>query len=106
MLESVYQSRVLDKLRDMFPGCVILRNDSAYLQGIPDWTILYGRYWAALEIKASRRSRRQPNQSWYVEKLGEMSFAAFIFPDNEEEVLDALEQALRPRRRTRVPQRV
>jgi hypothetical protein len=34
--------------------------------------------------------------------MNAMSFAAFIYPENEEDVLDALQQTFRPRRVSRV----
>lgn len=95
MGESDYQSRLIKVLRDMFPGCVILKNDPEYLQGIPDLLILYGDNWAALEVKAYADAPEQPNQDYYVDELNKMSFAAFIYPENEEEVLDALQRSLR-----------
>ena len=91
--EAQYQSKVIRKIKTLFPGCVVLKNDSGYQQGIPDWTILYGPFWAALEIKAATKSARQPNQEYFIKYLGSMSFAAFIYPENEREVLSALEQA-------------
>lgn len=102
-LERDYQVGVLDRIKDMFPGCIILKNDSAYQQGIPDWTILWVDRWAFLEIKRSVDSVEQPNQRYFVELANEMCFGAFIYPENEEEVLDALQQAFRSRRKTRVP---
>ena len=89
----------------MFPGCVILKNDAGYMQGIPDLLILFENKWAMLEVKASERSREQPNQNYFVELLDSMSFAAFIYPENEDEVLYALQQTFRPRRVARVSQR-
>ena len=73
-----------------------------YKQGVPDLTILWGRYWATLEVKRSKRDSSQPNQDYYIEQLNEMSFAAYIYPENEEEVLVALQQAFKPPRRARV----
>lgn len=96
MLEREYQARLKKKLERMFPGCVILKNDPELLQGIPDLTILHEDRWAMLEVKASERSRVQPNQDYYVRKLGSMSFAAFIYPDVEQEVLYALRLHLQP----------
>lgn len=93
MLESVYQARLIKKLNRLFPGCVILKNDSGYLQGIPDLLVLFGDRWAMLEVKPSEDSPAQPNQPYYVDKLDHMSFAAFIYPENERDVLDALQQA-------------
>ncbi len=66
MNEKKYQAALIKKLEILFPGCVILKNDSGYKQGILDLTILWGRYWASLEIKASRDSNIQPNQQYYV----------------------------------------
>jgi hypothetical protein len=101
--ESQFQRKFIRRLEDLFPDCIIVKNDSGYQQGIPDWTIFYGRKWATLEIKASTKSRVQPNQEYFVEKMSAMSYSAFVYPENEEEVLIALQQALAPRRRARVP---
>jgi hypothetical protein len=98
MLERDYQAGLIKRIKRLLPGCVVLKNDSAYLQGVPDLTILYRDMWAMLEVKASPSAAHQPNQEYYVELLGEMSFAAFIHPQNEEEVLRDLQQALQPRR--------
>ena len=97
MSESIFQKQFIRKLRRMFPGCEVLKNDSGYRQGIPDWTLFWGPYWAMLEIKASENARTQPNQPYYVKKLNEMSFAAFVYPENEEEVLAALQNAFASR---------
>lgn len=105
MLERDYQAKLIKKLRVLFPGCVILKNDSSYLQGIPDLTIFYGDRWAMLEVKPDEKSRTQPNQPYYVELMNEMSFAAFVFPSNEQEILRALQQALKPGRHSRISQR-
>lgn len=102
MLERQYQARIIKKLEARFPGAVVLKNDSQYRQGIPDLTILYGERWAALEVKTSADANEQPNQGHYVSMLDDMSFAAFIHPDNEEQVLDELQSALRPGRKTRL----
>ncbi len=93
MTEAQYQAKLIKKIKAAFPGCVAIKNDSGYQQGIPDWTILYKKNWATLEVKASRGASRQPNQEYFVEQLDDMSFAAVIYPENEKEVLLALEQA-------------
>lgn len=105
-IETPFQSRLIKELRELFPGCIILKNDPEYLPGILDLLILFGDRWAALECKASEMSPRRPNQEWYVDEMNQMSFAAFIYPGNKEQVLDGLQLALRPRRKARVSQRV
>lgn len=104
MAENRYQAKLIKKIEKLLPGCVILKNDPQYQQGILDLTILYNDKWGSLEVKASMHSPLQPNQAYFVDRLGEMSFAAIIYPENEGVVLSALEQALAPRRRARVPQ--
>lgn len=103
MRENEYQMRLIDKLKRLFTGCIVLKNDANYLQGFPDLTILYNDRWAVLEVKADARAARQPNQMYYIDMVSEMSFGAFIHPGNEEEVLDALQLALKSRRSTRFP---
>lgn len=103
--ENEYQAYLIEKIKSEFPDCVVLKNDSSYIQGFPDLTILCGSKWAILEVKRSARERSQPNQEWYIDKLNSMSYAAFIFPENEEEVFDELQQALKPSRVTRLSKR-
>lgn len=93
MAEGAYQTKLIKKLRRMFPNCVILKNDSAYLQGIPDLVVFYKDRYAFLEVKAAEDSEQQPNQEYYIRMFQEISFGAFIYPSNEEEVLDALRRA-------------
>lgn len=100
MTEREFQAKLIRKLKRMFPGCEILKNDPQYRQGILDLTILWGPCWAMLEVKASADASERPNQPYFVRKLNEMSFAAFIFPENEEEVLAALQEAFTSRRAT------
>ena len=93
MLESKFQADLIKDIKNMFPGCVVMKNDSSYIQGIPDLLVLYNDRWASLECKKSEGARKQPNQEYYVEKLDSMSFSRFIFPENEEEVLRELQSA-------------
>ena len=86
----------------MFPGCEVLKTDAQYRQGFPDLLILWNEYWATLEVKTSSSSSIRPNQDHYVERLNDMSFAAYIYPENEEEVLNALQQAFKSPRRARI----
>ena len=89
--EAAYQDRLIKKLKHIFPGCFVLKNNPDDVQGIPDLLVLFGTYWAMLEVKLSATARVQPNQTYYIDLFNDMSFAAFIHPDNEEEVLDALQ---------------
>lgn len=92
-LERNFQKRVIDRLKNEFAGCMVLKNDSSYLQGIPDLLVLYAAKWAMLEVKKSSTARHQPNQDYYVDKLNQMSYASFIYPENEEEVFNELHRA-------------
>ena len=90
MLENKFQSNLIKKLKDIFPGCIVMKNDPTYIQGVPDLTLLYKNKWATLECKKSANARHQPNQDYYVGQMDEMSFSRFIYPENEQEVLDEL----------------
>lgn len=92
--EAIYQARLIKKLKTLFPGCFVLKLDPSEDQGIPDILILFENHWFALEVKASVNSPIQPNQTYYVNVFNEMSFASFISPETEEEVLDELRRAL------------
>lgn len=97
MLENKFQAKLVKELKEMFPGCIVMKNDAEYIQGIPDLLVLYNDKWAALECKKSVNARHRPNQDYYVETMNKMSFSSFIYPENKEEVLRGLQQALQPR---------
>lgn len=98
MLERKFQADLIAELREMFPGCLVLKNDPNYRQGFPDLLILYNDRWAALEAKQSENAHVQPNQKWYIDILKRMSFAAFIYPENKETVLIDLKAFMSLRR--------
>ena len=91
-LESKFQKELMDEIKDRYHRCIILKNDSGYIQGFPDWTILYKDKWAVLEAKRNDKASHQPNQEYYVDKLNSMSFSRFVYPENKEQVLEELQQ--------------
>lgn len=100
--ENEFQPKLIKEIKARFPGCMVLKNDPNYIQGIPDLSVFYKNKWAMLECKKSENEEHQPNQDYYVEQANKMSFARFICPENKEEVLDELQQAFQPRRKTRI----
>lgn len=94
MRENAFQKNLIKEIKERFPGSIVMKNDSSYIQGIPDLTILYGNKWAALEVKRSEDASHQPNQDYYIQKMNGMSYASFINPDNKKEILNEMEQAL------------
>lgn len=87
-LESGFQDKLRDTLKELFPGCMIFKMDQ--IQGIPDLLVLYKNKWASLENKKSEKATRRPNQEYYVNRMNEMSFSRFIYPENRDEVLNDL----------------
>ena len=37
MKENVFQSKLVKEIKDMLPGCIVMKNDAGYIQGIPDF---------------------------------------------------------------------
>lgn len=92
MLENKFQSKLIKELKKEFPGCMVLKNDPTYIQGVPDLLILHNDHWAGLEVKRSENAKHQPNQDYYVDKMNEMSFSSFIYPENKDEVIGELKK--------------
>lgn len=92
-LESKFQSELIKEIKTRFPGCIVMKTNPGYIQGIPDLMVVYGEHWFSLECKDSPDAPKRPNQEYYVNKMNEMSFSRFIFPENKEEVLNEIQQA-------------
>lgn len=95
MKENAFQKKLIKEIKEKFPGCIVLKNDSSYIQGIPDLLILWGKRWAALECKKDEISDYRPNQEHYVRKMDQMSFASFIWPAVKDVVLEHMEKRLK-----------
>lgn len=89
--ESSFQSDFLDDIKVIFPESIILKNDSRYMQGVPDWIILYKNKYAMLEMKRSEHERHQPNQDYYVSFFNSQSaYSTFCYPENAAKVMAEL----------------
>lgn len=82
--ESQFQSGIIKELYKLYPGCIVLKTDPNYKQGIPDLIVLYGKTWLALEVKRSAKASHRPNQDYYINKMNNMSYASFIYPENRQ----------------------
>lgn len=91
-LESDFKRAFLNEVRQLFPGVTVISPDPTTQQGIPDTILLYRSTWAALEFKRDSKANVRPNQRYYISQFGEMSYAAFVYPENKGEVLNALQQ--------------
>ena len=96
--ESEFQADLIKQIKEEFPECIVLKNDSGYLQGIPDLLVLNDDKWAALECKRSADASRQPNQEFYVAKMNAMSYSAFVCPENKEEVMNDIRATFKSER--------
>lgn len=92
MLENKFQANLIKTIKKMFPGCIVMKNDSSYIQGIPDLLVLFGSKWASLECKKTLNAKKQPNQEYYVNLMNQMSFSRFISPEVKNEVLSDLKK--------------
>ena len=91
MVESKFQSNLIKEIKERYPGSIILKNDSSYMQGVPDLLVLHNDKWVTLEVKRNANAKHQPNQDYYVNKMNEMSYSSFIYPENKEKVLNELD---------------
>nr|DAK87324.1 MAG TPA: hydrolase [Caudoviricetes sp.] len=91
MLENKFKTQLCKEIDSRFPGSMTVHLDPTERQGIPDLLVLFpnGR-WAALEGKKNASASHRPNQNYYVEKMNDMGFARFIFPENKDVILDEI----------------
>lgn len=91
MNECQYQRRIIRRIYREYPEVVVVRTNPQLQQGIPDLIVLSRRNWVALELKRSRTARHRPNQSYWLDRLGLIGFARFLYPENEQEVFNEIQ---------------
>lgn len=98
-LESAYKPQLMARIATRFArfGEVRFQHNDPNMpgsQGIPDLTVFIGPTWSLLEVKRSEKSKKRPNQDYWIDYWSKTAFTAVIHPQNEEEVLNALERSL------------
>jgi hypothetical protein len=100
MLERDFQPDVIDTLKKLFPGCIILKNDAKYKDGIPDLTVLYKSKYAILEVKRSydeyiKCLKKKPKQKYYIDIFSKWAFGSYVYPENFEDVINKLKEVFK-----------
>ena len=95
ILERNFQRGLIKDIKERFKGAFVIKLDPRLIQGVPDLLVLFGKRWAALEVKRSANAPHRPNQDYRVKIMNEMSFARFVYPENKESVLDEMESAFK-----------
>lgn len=90
--ESAFKKKVKNKIQNKFNNIEIFELDSSRKRSIPDMLIVGRDCWAALEFKRSNKAHLQPNQAERISNLSKIGYAAFIFPENEEDIFHDLEK--------------
>lgn len=103
--ETKFERAFMSDLRALLPGCYIFKLDPVQYYGIPDRLVLFQNIWFTLEFKESATAKKQPLQDHHVEVMNNMSFSAFVYPENREEILDAICHTFGIGRYPRVSQR-
>ena len=91
--ETDFKRKLYKEIRERFPGTEVIINDANYIQGFPDATVYFpnGKY-ILLEGKRESNSSRRPNQDYYVNESPLKNNAMFVYPENKNEVMAALEK--------------
>ena len=99
MRESDFQADLIREIKTRFPGASVLKRDArdiSHKRGVPDLLILWRKNCASLEVKAYSNAPHQPGQDWYIDHIREKGgYAAFIYPENKDEILDEIQSAFR-----------
>lgn len=95
-LESEFQANLIKRIKMEFGNNVIvLKNDPNYLVGFPDLTVLGKKRYAVIECKREAHASRRALQEYYVDKANRLSYGAFAYPENEDEVIEDLRRILK-----------
>ena len=68
----------------------IIKMNPLQCQGASDLIILVGDKNARVEVKASKDSSHRPNQDLYIDMYKQQTYASFVYPENEEQVISEL----------------
>jgi len=88
--ETTFKERVRRDLETL-PATWFVKIQQVVLRGIPDFLISIGGRFIAIELKKSRKAKREPLQEWTLEKIADTGAYSFIaYPENWPEIFSKL----------------
>ena len=91
MRESNFRTNFLKDFKALSPDIIIEFADPNRRNGIPDVIIFYKKKHARLETKRSKNASKRLHQQYYIDYFNSQGiYAAFLTPENKEEVFNAL----------------
>lgn len=85
--EAKFQAKVFKELRAQGYKVIKLQANATTSIGTPDCIALKGKFWALLEFKKSKTAPKRPGQQEWIDWANRHSYGAFIYPENEKDVL-------------------
>ena len=104
--EGDFKSKLIQRIENEFPGCIVTKLETDYKEGLPDVLVLHKNKWATLEAKKDKSEVTKPRrnkmqQDYYVATMDKMSFSRYVYPENQEEVLNELKLHFQQARRNK-----
>lgn len=91
MSEATFRTKFLKDVKDLSPDIIIEFADPQRRNGIPDVIIFYKKKFARIETKKSKNASKRLHQQYYIDYFNNQGiYAAFLTPENKEEVFNAL----------------
>lgn len=91
MRESEFRTKFLHDFKKLSPDIIIEFANANRRNGIPDVIIFYKKKHARLETKKSKDASKRQLQEYYIEYFNKQGiYAAFLMPENKEEVFNEL----------------
>lgn len=94
MLENKFKTKLRKRIEKEFPGSMVMHLDPTEKSGIPDLLVLHKNKWATLEGKKEEDASKRQHQEYYVNKMNNMSYSSFIYPENEDQVIEEMHEYL------------
>lgn len=90
MLERNFQQKLIKELKNL--GFTVWKNqqNATTETARPDLLVLKGVFWGCLEVKKERLAKHRPLQDVKVLKYNQMSYAAFVYPENKDQIINQL----------------
>lgn len=92
-MEARFQTKVKKWLERKGAVVLVISPQPGIPTGFPDvLALLPGGGFMALELKRSKTAKHQPLQDYWVERLGDMYYSAFVYPEIWDKVKEEIER--------------